>query len=81
MPSAETLTARAENFLVGRPDLNDAIGRLQAYQEAGADVLYIPGLTSRDDISAVVSSVDCPVNVLMGMQGVQLSLTELGALA
>ncbi len=80
LPFPFTLTARAENFLVGRPDLKDAIRRLQAYQEAGADVLYIPGLTSRDDISAVVSSVDRPVNVLMGMQGVQLALGDLAAL-
>ena len=58
------LTARAENYLHGRTDLADTIGRLQAYQEAGADVLYAPGLTSLDDIRAVVSSVDRPVNVL-----------------
>ena len=58
------LTARAENYLHGRPDLADTIRRLQAYQEAGADVLYAPGLTSLADIRAVVSSVDRPVNVL-----------------
>jgi 2-methylisocitrate lyase-like PEP mutase family enzyme len=58
------LTARAENYLHGRPDLADTIRRLQAYQEAGAEVLYAPGLTSLDDIRAVVSSVDRPVNVL-----------------
>jgi 2-methylisocitrate lyase-like PEP mutase family enzyme len=80
LPFPFTLTARAENILVGRPDLKDAIRRLQAYQEAGADALYIPGLTSREDIAAVVSSVDRPVNVLMGMQGVQLSLAELAGL-
>jgi 2-methylisocitrate lyase-like PEP mutase family enzyme len=72
-----TLTARAENYLCGRPDLADTIKRLQAYQEAGADVLYAPGLTSREDITSVVRSVDRPVNVVMGLQGVQLSLTEL----
>jgi 2-methylisocitrate lyase-like PEP mutase family enzyme len=72
-----TLTARAENYLVGRPDLKDTIKRLQAYQEAGADVLYAPGLTSKEDIAAVVSSVDRPVNVVMGLQGVQLSLAAL----
>jgi 2-methylisocitrate lyase-like PEP mutase family enzyme len=72
-----TVTGRAENYLVGRPDLKDTIRRLQAYQEAGADVLYAPGLTSRDDIAAVVSSVDRPVNVVMGLQGVQLSLADL----
>ena len=75
-----TLTARSENYLVGRPDLNDTIKRLQAYQEAGADVLYAPGLTNKDDIAAVVSSVDRPVNVVMGLQGVQLSLAALSAL-
>jgi 2-methylisocitrate lyase-like PEP mutase family enzyme len=58
------LTARAENFIRGRRDLADTIARLQAYQEAGADVLYAPGLTSLDDIRQVVSSVDRPVNVL-----------------
>jgi len=80
LPFPFTLTARAENFLVGRPDLNDAIRRLQAYQEAGADVLYAPGLTRREDIAAVVSSVDRPVNVVMGLSGPQLSLPELSAL-
>ena len=72
-----TLTARAENHLCGRPDLADTIRRLQAYQEAGADVLYVPGLASRDDIAAVVHSVDRPVNVVMGLQGVRLTLDEL----
>jgi 2-methylisocitrate lyase-like PEP mutase family enzyme len=75
-----TLTARAENFINGRPDLKDTIARLQAFQAAGADVLYAPGLTSRDDIQAVVRSVDRPVNVLMGMVGVQLGVAELSAL-
>jgi 2-methylisocitrate lyase-like PEP mutase family enzyme len=74
------LTARAENYLHGRPDLKDTISRLQAYQEAGADVLYAPGLTSRDDIATVVSSVDRPVNVVMGLQGAQLSVAELDAI-
>jgi 2-methylisocitrate lyase-like PEP mutase family enzyme len=58
------LTGRAENYLHGRPDLAATIARLQAYQEAGADVLYAPGLTSLDDIRQVVVSVDRPVNVL-----------------
>src|SRR5918997_1184385 len=74
------LTARAENYLVGNPDLKDTIERLQMYQEAGADVLYAPGLTSKDDIAAVVSSVDRPVNVLMGLKGVEISLAELSAI-
>jgi 2-methylisocitrate lyase-like PEP mutase family enzyme len=75
-----TVTGRAENYLVGRPDLGDTIRRLQAYQEAGADVLYAPGLTSREDIAAVVSSVDRPVNVVMGLRGSSLSLAELAAI-
>jgi 2-methylisocitrate lyase-like PEP mutase family enzyme len=58
------LTARAENYLRGHADLADTIARLQRYQEAGADVLYAPGLTRAADIRAVISSVDLPVNVL-----------------
>jgi 2-methylisocitrate lyase-like PEP mutase family enzyme len=80
LPFVFTLTARAENYLVGRPDLADTIKRLQAYQEAGADVLYAPGLKDREEIAAVVRSVDRPVNVVMGLQGVQLSLAELSAI-
>ncbi len=76
LPSPFTLTARAENFIVGRPDLKDVIRRLQAYQMAGADVLYAPGLKNRDDIAAVVSSVDRPVNVLAGLPGIRLSLDD-----
>lgn len=75
-----TFTARCENYLAGRPDLKDTINRLQAYQEAGADVLFAPGLASSDDIKAVVRSVDRPVNVIMGLQGVRLSLAELSGL-
>ena len=77
LPFFFTLTARAENYLVGRPDLDDTIKRLQGYQEAGANVLYAPGLTSKDDIAAVVRSLDRPVNVVMGLQGAQLSLATL----
>jgi len=77
---AFTLTARAENYLHGRPDLTDAIKRLQAFQEAGADVLYAPGLSTREQIAAVVSSVDRPVNVVMGLQGVQMTRGELSAI-
>jgi 2-methylisocitrate lyase-like PEP mutase family enzyme len=58
------LTARAENYLRGKPDLRDTIVRLQAYQEAGADVLYAPALDRPDDIRELVASVDLPVNVL-----------------
>jgi 2-methylisocitrate lyase-like PEP mutase family enzyme len=78
LPFPFTLTARAENFLYGKPDLKDTIHRLRTYQEAGADVLYAPGLSSRDQIAAVVSSVDRPVNVLMGLGRLQLTLNELG---
>ncbi len=63
-PVQLVLTARAENHLHGRPDLADTIARLQAYQEAGADVLYAPGLKQLDDIRQLVSAVDRPVNVL-----------------
>ncbi len=80
LPFIFTLTARAENYLHGRPDLKDTISRLQAYQEAGADVLYAPGLASKEDIATVVRSVDRPVNVLMGLRGVQLSLAELSVI-
>ena len=80
LPFPFMLTARAENYLVGKPDLNDTIQRLQAYQEAGADVLYAPGLASKNDIASVVSSVDRPVNVLMGLQGVKITVAELSAI-
>ena len=63
-PRPFVLTARSENFLHGRPDLDDTIARLQAYQEAGADVLYAPGLKEIGDIRRLVESVDRPVNVL-----------------
>jgi 2-methylisocitrate lyase-like PEP mutase family enzyme len=63
-PVPFVLTARAENYLHGRPDLADTIARLQAYQEAGADVLYAPGLRSIADIGQLVREVDRPVNVL-----------------
>ena len=80
LPFPFMLTARAENFLFGRKDLGDTIARLQAFQEAGANVLYAPGLTSRDEIKAVVDAVDLPVNVLMGMPGVRLTVADLSAL-
>jgi 2-methylisocitrate lyase-like PEP mutase family enzyme len=80
LPFPFTLTARAENYLHGRPDLEDTIRRLQAYQEAGAHVLYAPGLTGQRDIATVAGAVDRPVNVVMGLAGVALSLSELAAL-
>ena len=70
------LTARAENHLRGNPDLDDTIGRLQAYEAAGADVLYAPGLLTAEEISTVCNGVSKPVNVLaFGRQ--RLSLTEI----
>ncbi|MFN2562155.1 MAG: isocitrate lyase/phosphoenolpyruvate mutase family protein, partial [Jatrophihabitans sp.] len=58
------ITARAENFLHGRPDLDDTIARLQRFQDAGAHVLYAPGLVTAEQIRTVVGAVDRPVNVL-----------------
>jgi len=80
LPFPFTLTARAENYLHGRSDLGDTIRRLEAFQEAGADVLYAPGLATKKDIATVVGSLDRPVNVVMGLEGVQLSLAELSAI-
>jgi 2-methylisocitrate lyase-like PEP mutase family enzyme len=81
LPFVFTLTARAENYLHGRPDIEDTILRLQSYQEAGADVLYAPGLTGKDEIARVVGSLRKPVNVIMGRKaGTQLTLAELSAL-
>jgi 2-methylisocitrate lyase-like PEP mutase family enzyme len=73
------LTARAENFLHGRADLDDTIRRLQSFSKAGADVLYAPGLTSLDAIRTVCVSVSKPVNVLMGLAGATFSVEELAA--
>jgi 2-methylisocitrate lyase-like PEP mutase family enzyme len=77
LPFPFTLTARAENVLVGRPDLGDTIARLQAYQDAGANVLYAPGLTRKEDIATVVRSIDRPLNVVVGLTGLDVSLQEL----
>jgi 2-methylisocitrate lyase-like PEP mutase family enzyme len=75
------LVARAENFLHDRPDLDDTIRRLQAFEKAGAAVLYAPGLTQPEDIRKVCASVSKPVNVLMGLKGApRLTLKELGEL-
>jgi 2-methylisocitrate lyase-like PEP mutase family enzyme len=81
LPLPFMLVARAENYLHGRPDLDGTIRRLQAFEAAGAEVLYAPGITQPEDIRTVCSSVTKPVNVLMGMRGVApLSVKELGAL-
>jgi 2-methylisocitrate lyase-like PEP mutase family enzyme len=74
------LVGRAECFLVGRPDLDETIGRLKAYASAGADCLYAPGITTRDQITAVVAAVaPKPVNVLVGGPS-EWTLESLGAL-
>jgi len=80
LPFPFTLTARAENFLVGLPDLADTIQRLQAYQEAGADVLYAPCITTREEITAIVKSVDRPLSFLMGTQPQRFTLDELSGM-
>jgi len=79
LPAPFVLTARAENYLVGHPDLADTIRRLQAYQEAGADVLYAPGLKRLEDIETVARSVDRPINVLAGLPGVAVTVAQLQA--
>lgn len=81
LPFPFMLTARSENFLHGRPDRDDTIRRLVAFADAGADVLFAPGLRTRDDIAAVVRAVaPKPVNVIMGLSGVALALDDLEAL-
>lgn len=73
------LTARAENFLHGRPNLDDTIRRLRAFDKAGADVLYAPGLPSLEAIREVCASVSKPVNVVMGLKGATFSVEQLAA--
>lgn len=73
------LTARAENFLHGRPNLDDTIRRLQAFEKAGADVLYAPGLKDIESIRQVCASVTKPVNVVMGLVGATFTVDELAA--
>jgi 2-methylisocitrate lyase-like PEP mutase family enzyme len=77
LPIPFVLTARAENLLYGN-DLDDTIRRLQAFSAAGADVLYAPGLRTLDQMRAVVSSVDKPVNVVMGFADPSITLAQLG---
>jgi len=79
LPFPFMFAARAENFLHGRPDLDDTIRRLQAFERAGADVLYAPGLPSLEAIRTVCASVGKPVNVLIGAGGLTLSVAELAA--
>lgn len=73
------LTARCENFLWGRPDLDDTIKRLQAFEAAGADVLYAPGLKDLESIAQVCGALSKPVNVVMGLPGTTFGLAELAA--
>jgi 2-methylisocitrate lyase-like PEP mutase family enzyme len=81
LPFPFVLTARAENLINGRPDLQDTIRRLVAFADAGADVLYAPGLKTREEIDAVVRAVaPKPVNVVMGLAGPSFSLDELASL-
>jgi 2-methylisocitrate lyase-like PEP mutase family enzyme len=80
LPFPFVLVGRAENFLHGRPDLDDTIRRLQAFEAVGADVLYAPGLTRADDIRTVCAAVRKPVNVVMGLKGASFSVAELAAL-
>lgn len=79
LPFPYTLTARAENFLHGRKDLDDTIKRLQAYEAAGADVLYAPGLYDLATIKAVVSAVKKPFNLVMGFADPTLTVDQLSA--
>jgi 2-methylisocitrate lyase-like PEP mutase family enzyme len=71
------LTARSENFLHGRPDLDDTIARLQAFEAAGADVLYAPGLRDLDTIGRVCAALSRPVNVLVGIPGAAFPVEQL----
>ena len=81
LPFPFMLTARAENFLHRRLDLADTIRRIEAFAEAGADVLYAPGLRTREHVAAVVKAVaPKPVNVIVGIAGASFSLDELAAL-
>lgn len=71
------LTARAENFLWGKADFKDTLTRVQAYAEAGADVVYAPGLPDLDSIRTLCSEVDKPVNVVMGLDGLSCTVDQL----
>ena len=80
LPFPFMLVARAENFLYGRPDLDDTLSRLRAFEAAGADVLYAPGLKTAEQIRTICSALRRPVNVLTGFRGATLSIAELTAL-
>jgi 2-methylisocitrate lyase-like PEP mutase family enzyme len=80
LPFKFMLCARAENYLNGRPDLADTIARLQAYQEAGADVLFAPGLDTSEEVRDVCRSIDRPFNIVRGPRKEQLTVEQVGAL-
>lgn len=77
LPFYFTLTARAENFVRGKPDLDDAIRRLQAYERAGADVMFAPALPDLAAVRAVCSAVSKPVNFMTGIRGKSFTLAQL----
>jgi len=79
LPFHFMLTARAENFLRGNPDLEDTIKRLQAYEKAGADVLFAPGLPDLASVRAVCSALTKPFNFMAGIKGKSFSVAELEA--
>ncbi len=77
LPFRFTLTGRAENFVNDRPDLDDTIKRLLAYEKAGADVLFAPGLSDLAAVRAVCSAVSRPVNFMIGIRGKSFSVSKL----
>jgi 2-methylisocitrate lyase-like PEP mutase family enzyme len=79
LPFPFTLTARAENFIRGNPDLEDTIKRLRAFEQAGADVLMAPGLPDLDAVRAVCAAVSKPVNFMAGIRGKSFTVAELEA--
>lgn len=79
LPFPFTLTARAENFLYGRKDVDDTVKRLQAFEAAGADVLYAPGLYDLATIKTVVSALNKPFNLVMGFADPTLTVPQLAA--
>jgi 2-methylisocitrate lyase-like PEP mutase family enzyme len=79
LPSPFMLTARCENFLRGKADLDDTIARLRAYEAAGADVLFAPGLPDLDTVRAVCSALEKPFNFMVGMPGKSFSVAALEA--
>jgi 2-methylisocitrate lyase-like PEP mutase family enzyme len=79
LPFPFTLTARAENFLRGNPDLDDTIERLQAFEQAGADVLFAPGLPDLSAVRAVCAAVSKPVNFMIGIRGKSFTVADLAA--